>query len=594
MRSEQSIPPDGPGAPPEVCASCPSSRLLSSLFDLGPLLKPENRAIRRWAFALAAAAIAIRLFFWWYTGRVWEDALIAVLHSENCASGLGLTHFRIGEPPVQGFSSPLGVLIPLMADLLHVGWGLPWIKLVSAFAGGLTVLFAAAIARHPAIALPRPLAVMIMAYVAFEHHQILWGMSGMETQLTTCVLLASIYFTIRAGESPPVRRDWAPSVRLGVALALCMYARPDLAFWTIVAGLYLLVSSPRRLPLVVATALALYAPWAAFTTLYYGSPIPNTIVAKGLGYPLWMNQPGLTRADIFQHVWNRLGGQYHAGSIFQPLGPSFAGHGTHFSHVLFDQGRICQAMIAAALLGAASAFVARRRAWLLLAGFTLVYAGYFTFGVAIVFGWYIIPFAAITLFLSAKGIEIVGRAFAGPMRTPFYALIAVTYTAIFIALLPRTFDTERRIQQDIENVVRKKAALYLADIMQPDQTVGCEALGYLSYHTHRTVYDWPGLASRRVVEYSRAHPDLRTLVDMLEALRPDFILIRPFELEEAREKGAQWLGSDYEVVTRFEADPEKTKDILLLSRNIDLCYTLLQKIDREPNAIQGDNQHVQP
>ena len=34
------------------------------------------------------------------------------------------------------------------------------------------------------------------------------------------------------------------------------------------------------------------APWLIFTTLYYGSPIPNTVIAKTLGYPgYWETAP---------------------------------------------------------------------------------------------------------------------------------------------------------------------------------------------------------------------------------------------------------------------------------------------------------------
>ena len=74
--------------------------------------------------AIALGGFAFRLFFWWYTGRVWEDALITVLHSENFANGLGLTHYHPGSPPLPGFTSPASVLIPLAADVFHPGWGL--------------------------------------------------------------------------------------------------------------------------------------------------------------------------------------------------------------------------------------------------------------------------------------------------------------------------------------------------------------------------------------------------------------------------------------------------------------------------------------
>ena len=51
-----------------------------------PSLVPSNSTV------IDVLAVLVRLFYWGYTGRTWEDALITVLHSENAASGLGLTH----------------------------------------------------------------------------------------------------------------------------------------------------------------------------------------------------------------------------------------------------------------------------------------------------------------------------------------------------------------------------------------------------------------------------------------------------------------------------------------------------------------------
>jgi hypothetical protein len=182
---------------------------------------PESDTVVRFGLFLACVAVALRFFFWAYTGRNWEDALITVLHSENFFNGLGLTHYLgEGEPPLHGFTSPLSVLVPMMGDFLKVGFGLSFIKIVSALAGGLTVLYAMAVAIHPKIKLPTPLAVMIMGYLAFEHHQILWGMAGMETQMAVLVLLASLYFAIAEKTVP-----------LGFSLGFCMLARPDFAFW---------------------------------------------------------------------------------------------------------------------------------------------------------------------------------------------------------------------------------------------------------------------------------------------------------------------------------------------------------------------------
>jgi hypothetical protein len=542
-------------------------RGLAKLFRIEPSDLAKNRPVVVCGLLLALVAIALRLFFWWYTGRVWEDALITVLHSENFVKGLGLSLNNNGEPPVHGFTSPLGVLVPLAGDLLKVGFGLSLIKAVSALAGGLTVLYAMAIAIHPKTRLPGPLAFMVMAYLAIEHHQILWGMAGMETQLVTLILLMSIYYAIAARP-----------VALGVSLGLCMLARPDLAFWTLIVGVYVLFTSRRRFLIVAGVAAAVYAPWVIFTTLYYGSPVPNTIVAKSLGYPLWIHEPTLTMDKIWTVLGLRLGGGYEANSIFQPLGPCFGGHGVYFQAILDDAGAICRIMTILAVIGAISAIWSRQREWWVVVGYFAVYSLYYTFLVPNVFGWYIVPFVAITLLLSARGIEATGKLLPAPSTRPFaFGIIAGLYLAVLTFNLPMTFRTEKQIQEIIENNVRKPLGIYMGQTMRKHETVGSECLGYLAYYSRRQVFDWPGLASRKVVEYNRTHPGGREMVEMFECLRPDFIVLRPSYYNACLGRGYKWLESDYTVIRSFDAPAEEAARIPLVQFNIDRSFLVLER-----------------
>ncbi len=534
-------------------------------FDAGSL--DDHPGVVRAGLWLAACAVAIRLFFWAYTGRNWEDALITVLHSENFVRGLGLTHYRAGELPLHGFTSPFSVLIPLVGDLFRPGFGLSLIKLVSAFAGGLTVLYAMAIAIHPKVKLPVPLAFMAMGYLAFEHHQILWGMAGMETQVVTLVLIMSVYYL----------NAMAP-IALGVSLGCCMLARPDFAFWTVIAGLCVLVWNWRALPKVVLPALSVYAPWIIFTTLYYGSPLPNTIVAKGLGYPLWIHAPGLTWMGILRRAAVSLFNPYSAGALFQPLGPCFGGQGNGFRPLWDTHGALGMAMMALALVGMAVVLIRRERPLIPVAGFVLVYGVYYVFFVAVIFGWYVVPFAAMALLLSLRGIAALGGLIRAPrVRTALLSAIAAGYVACFVVVLPTTFAAEKRIQRDVEDVVRKRMGTFLGCVMQPDQTVGCEPLGYVAYYSRRTVLDWPGLANRKVVEYSRTHPQGRSLMDMLEFFKPDFLALRYREYQDSFER--TWIDTEYRIIASFEAPRASIQDIPGIEQNVDTGFLVLAKRD---------------
>mgnify|MGYP000927255692 FL=1 len=545
---------------------------------------PENNTALRFGLFFAFLAVALRFLFWAYTGRTWEDALITVLHSENFVNGLGLTHYLgEGEPPLHGFTSPLSVLVPLIGDLLRVGFGLSFIKIISALAGGLTVLYAMAVAIHPKVKLPTPLAVMVMGYLAFEHHQILWGMAGMETQMATLVLLASLYFAVAERTVP-----------LGITLGLCMLARPDFAFWTAIVGFCLLLFQPRKLAKVTLIALAVYLPWILFATWYYGSPLPNTILAKELGYPKWTTWPQFDRTPsyVFRMIWSAVTGSYGHYSVFQPLGPSFAGHGTSHHAIIHDRGMICNFMVLMAVTGAVSALRRRQWAYLPVLLFVSVYAVYYILSVACVFSWYLAPFTAMTLFLSARGIQAAGGLLLRPprMRAAAWSLFTAAYLGIFAVLLPTTFSTEKTIQERVENQVRKQVGVFLGHVMEKNEVVGTEPLGYVGYYSRRIVYDWPGLCSRKVVAFSRSHPpEERSLVNMLDFFRPDFIVLRYCEYQNTA--ADTWIDEHYRIIRSFEV-PFDRRDPLFHNANVDTGFFVLARKTWHPDATEYAGERI--
>jgi hypothetical protein len=435
------------------------------------------RWFSRTLYVLMALAILIRLFYWHYTERTWEDALITVLHSENFVRGLGLTHLQpAGQPPLHGFTSPLSVLIPLVGDLVHVGWGLPFLKLVSAFAAPIAVWLGARIAQ--VVGLPPALALAVAAFLAFEHHQILWGMAGMETEVVILAYLSSIYALQRGTQ-------W----QKGLSLGFIMLARPDAAIWVaIVFALELwrakkahpasAASSPagavnpwRGLIPVVAGLVILYGPWLLFTTVYYGSPVPNTIRAKSLGYTpartLWHHSPHKLQWFITR-VFDVLGS----------LGPAYAGNGSTFLPV-FDRFHILAGlMIIFGIAGLVFALKRRHLSALILYIFVLTYSGYLMFFAPIVFGWYSPPIAAVAVIGAFYGLWALAVKFlAQPLRERAVAAAALVYILFIVAILPWTFRSDKYIQKDIESGVRKQMGLYLGRVSLPSDTIASESLG---------------------------------------------------------------------------------------------------------------------
>ena len=187
-------------------------------------------------------------------------------------------------------------------------------------------------------------------------------MAGMETEIVVAIILFSIWCLL-----------WPSPVRTGIAQGLCMYARPGLAIWVLIALLFLFHEAERTKsykPLAttaIVTAL-LYLPWLLFTTLYYGSPIPNTILAKSAGYHLWITD--------YHGIWAFIGSARHVFfETLAPLGPTFAGNGTGF--LRFPGAKWYEGlMIAFLLVGLTAASVKYDRPAILIFSFVVAYSAY--------------------------------------------------------------------------------------------------------------------------------------------------------------------------------------------------------------------------
>jgi hypothetical protein len=513
---------------------------------------------------LMACAVIIRIIYWAYTDRTWDDALITVLHSENAANGLGLTHINPGERPLHGFTSPLSVLIPLAGDLVHVGYGLPLLKLVSALLGAVTVWIGAQICLT--IGLPPSLALTAGAFLALDHHQILWGMAGMETQVVIVAYLWSIYCLQRGTQ-----------LQKGLSLGFVMLARPDGAIWVLIACLVEIRRAQKdkgwgKLAPVFAGLVVLYLPWLVFTTFYYGSPVPNTILAKSLGYQTLRMR--LSGVPIQGKFWVLKGRIY---DVLGPLGPGYAGNGTGFS-LAWDHSIIATLMILFCIWGTWIGLRRRHADVLFLCAFIWSYFFYLVLFANDIFGWYTAPVAAAGVIGGLYGLWAFSSSFLGEQaRDRAVAWVGVVYVATVVFFLPAAMKSDKYIQDYIENGVRKQVGLYLSRTARADETIASESLGYVGYYSRRTIYDYPGLCNRKVVLYLRQNPQGRNLISMMQTLRPNYLVLRPREYQGADGKSLYpWIEEEYELVKVFKAPETARREILNGKENVDFEFDVFR------------------
>ena len=461
--------------------------------------------------AIATLGVGLRLAFWAYTGRIWEDALITMAHARNAVAGLGLTH-HAGEPPTHGFTSALSVLIPLVGEAISRDGGLFVVRLVSLIAVVVAITASDALGRR--LGLERWPRLLVMGYLAVDANHILYGMSGMETEVAVAALLVSVWaFTARS--------RW-----MGVALGVALLARPDFLLWAGIVVIYLLIRDRARLGWLLGGSIAVVGPWLVFTTAYYGSPVPQTIVAKAVAFT--SPPTGQSLGAWAEWVSTQIGA--HVAVVLRTFAPFF--EDTFATRAPVDPPLLLLVsclVIVLAIIGVVDRF--RQDAWSPIIVFVGAYLVFRIFFLQPVYSdWYVPPFTAMTVFLVAAGVQ---RLAVGRPRTSLALAAAVVLT--FALPLPWVFQVERAIQTEIEVGVRTQTADGLAGLVEPGEEVVSESAGYIGWDPRILLLDFPGLTSRTALEAVRNLPrDSRSLQGLIDVVQPPWLVLRPQELADLR------------------------------------------------------------
>lgn len=273
----------------------------------------ESPRTRRWAWAAGLATVAVVAVghVLYYFPRAVDDMYIFLRYAENLADGAGLV-YNPGER-VEGFSSPVWVLLLALGELLGVG-GVGWSKLLALGAFGALFIGIYRFARER-LALGAPAALLACAFTALDSYLVSWTMWGLETPLFLALLLWTAVLAGRVADGAGRRTTLALA---GVA-GLFALSRPEAPLFLAALGTAALLE-PLRLPAIRERlrrlwlpgvgALALFLAWLLFRRAYYGLWWPHTYYAKQVaGFhwqqlaPLWgQGAGGLER--IF--VWGGL------------------------------------------------------------------------------------------------------------------------------------------------------------------------------------------------------------------------------------------------------------------------------------------------
>jgi hypothetical protein len=450
---------------------------------------------------LAALGCAVWTWFALTTRISLEDAYITFRYARNIAEGNGFV-YNLGER-VLGTTSPLQTLllagvglafgperVPLVASLLMPIFGI---------GGGILAFLA--VRRFGASRISATIGLLL-----FTLHPLVMrtALGGMETPLVLFLMALSLYFLA-------VRRAVPTTVTIAL-LALC---RIDGLIWGGLVIAVALLANYRR-PLRQAVGFgAVVVPWIVFSWLYFGSPVPNSMIAKGIVRP---GREGLLMDPVH---FGRLSRFYLSGITL----------GTDRWLIVIS--------VTLLVLGVIAVFRARMRELWLLPVFPAAYAVLMYVGRAPMFQWYLAPMLLCCLFLMGLGVGQAAEWVSIGQRRRIRAAVFACFAAAAlpsvageVRTLPRRARHTRLFQEN-EFGLRRAVGLWLRDHTPRDASVAMEAIGYQGYYSERRVIDMAGLVTPRVIEYTASTGSNGLVFKRITTeLKPDYIVLRSFEVED--------------------------------------------------------------
>jgi hypothetical protein len=461
-------------------------------------------------------AFLLPLGFAAYTQHAWEDYFITLRSSRNLVEGHGLV-FNPGER-VHTFTSPLGVLVPALCTALagpqQEERALWYFRGFSAALLGLSALILWR--RAETIRLGGIGRCVLFGLLLFDPKLTDFATNGMETAILVFFLLL-LWTELEAPRGP---RAGA----LGIALGGLMWTRPD-AF--VLAGAlivpHLLFRRDRAdskpvswAPLWKGAVVGglIYVPWFAWAWWYYGSPIPNTILAKAA------SGPAFHLRDLLLAPWRVLTGERLGGDLFMPAYAVFGG----WPRELHVFARVMTLVATFAWLAPKLPAAGRR------ASFALWLGTFYLCSITL-FPWYVPPWTVLAALAIGFVFDAVYSSAMALKRPPVRGAlrIAGVLTVLTAAGSYVAVAWQMRVHQRVvETGVRRSIGEWLARHAAPHDTVFLEPLGYIGYYSQLHMYDFPGLSSPAVVQAVKG--GARTYTEVIARLKPRWIILRPYEM----------------------------------------------------------------
>ncbi len=468
----------------------------------------------------------------WAGPQPLDDAFITLRYARSLAEGDGFV-FNQGER-VLGTTTPLfALLLALLHRLTSVD--LVWLAFLLALAAHAA---AAALLSDIGRRCREPLAGWLAGALYALCPMALGATLGcMETSAFVLATLAAL-----GGSSRP-RSVW----RTGAAAAAVLL-RPE---GVIVAGLHVLQVAGADRPTArrdtrraAAVILAGTLPWVLFATWYFGTPLPQSVVAK-LGYPSW-SASWVTTEDFW---WVLLSLPFALPMMSFALGTFYP---VPFGTLIVQRLSVLGigvvgrtpvllsgvAVLAVACVGGVALYRRNRDAlWLLL--FVVAYCGAFCVKNPQIFPWYLVPPLPVLLLTFVVGGTVTVQTIFSRWRgqQPVAAVLAAALVGIYVwqtVLQTHSFPSARELSY------RQAVQALGAAAQDRNILIGALEIGTIGYYSRARILDHYGLVSPEVLQ--------RDIDEVVRQRRPDFYIGHQSLVRLARLDESPFFRDEYQRV----------------------------------------------
>lgn len=433
--------------------------------------------------AIAAIAIAARII---PGERTIDDAYITFRYARNILAGSGFV-FNPGEH-VLGTTTPLYTLLLVLAGSVTGGAGanFPLLALaLNAVFDALTCVFLYRIAKSLGYSVAGLFCAAAWAIAPFS---VTFAIGGMETSFFILLLVSCLYFYLNSRYRMAfLLGGFAFLVRPDVLIFLALIGA-DRAWRAYSTGE--IKSFLKEVGLLVLPVI----PWLVFAWIYFGTPIPHSVIAKTVAYHI---SPDAALIRLLQH----------------------------YATPFYDQGVLGVAGIALgmilypslAILGTLRLIRVNRKSWI-IGAYPLAYFLVFAAANPLLFRWYLAPplpayflviFAGASAVLESTG-QALGKALrrSDPRQRTGKIPQALMVLPLLFSLSGWTIHPDHGLTSPAPimawyqlELLYARAADLVAPALRPGDVIAAGDVGVLGYRTGAPILDTVGLNSPASSKY---------------------------------------------------------------------------------------------